>query len=63
MFEITYTEVGLLIWALIATIKWIAYKEDAKQSMKILHAFVENPKAREAMLSSYASFKKEVVNN
>lgn len=63
MFEITYTEVALLVWAVIATSKWMQYKGATKEVLQMLRTFVEDPKAREAMVASYEQLKKTIVKN
>lgn len=63
MFEVTYTEMGLLIWALIATVKWIGYKTDFLKVTEMLRIFVENPQARAELLASYERFRDSLVKN
>lgn len=63
MFEVTFTEVFLLVWAVLATAKWLHYKDHFYKTVFMLREVVENPEAREQILASYERFKKALVKN
>ena len=58
--EISTLEVGLLVWAFVATALWMDARGDAKTARTILRHFIENPKAREHMLETFEEYKKKV---
>jgi hypothetical protein len=58
--EISMLELGLLVWAFVATSMWLDARSDARTARTILRHFIENKEVREQMLGEYEKFKKKV---
>ena len=56
MLEISFTEMVLFAWAVLATAAWWQSRDDAKVSHKMLMLFIENKQAREQMLAAHEKF-------
>jgi hypothetical protein len=59
MIEITFTEMVLLAWAVLATAAAFKYKDDARAMKRMLVIFVENRDAREQLIKAHEEFMKE----
>lgn len=59
MIEVTFIEVVLFAWAVLATAATFKYKDEARAVKRVLVMFVENKEAREQLLKAHAEFMKE----
>jgi len=59
MIEITFTEMVLLAWAVLATAAAFKYKDDARAMKRMLVVFVENKEARDQLLKAHKEFMGE----
>jgi hypothetical protein len=58
MIEVTFIEVVLFAWAVLATAAAIKYKDEARAIKRMLVLFVENKEAREQLLKAHEEFVK-----
>ena len=56
MIEISLTELGLFVWAGLATASWLNAREEARVAHKLLKLFIENKEAREQVLKAHEEF-------
>ncbi len=56
MIEITFTEMVLLAWAVLATAAAFKYKDEVRMVKRVLVTFVENKEARDQMLKAHEEF-------
>ena len=59
MIEITFTEMVLVAWAVLATAAAFKFRGDVLLAKRVFMVFVENREAREQLLKSYKEFKGE----
>jgi hypothetical protein len=59
MIEVTFIEVVLFAWAVLATAATFKYKDEAREMKRVLVLFVENKEARDQMLKAHEEFMKE----
>jgi hypothetical protein len=59
MIEVTFIEVVLFAWAVLATAAAFKYKDEARAIKRMLVLFVENKEAREQLLKAHEQFVKE----
>lgn len=59
MIEVTFTEMVLFAWAVLATAAAIKYKDEARTIKRMLVTFVENKEARDQLLKAHEQFMKE----
>jgi hypothetical protein len=58
MIEITFIEIVLFAWAVLATAAAFKYREQAQVGKRILQVFIENGDAREQILKAHDEFVK-----
>jgi hypothetical protein len=59
MIEITFIEMVLFAWAVLATAAALKYKDDLRSIKRMMMAFVENKGVREQILKAHEEFMKE----
>lgn len=59
MIEITFVEMVLFAWAVLATAAALKYKDDLRSIKRMMMAFVENKGVREQILKAHEEFMKE----
>ena len=59
MIEITFIEMVLFTWAVLATAAALKYKDDLRSIKRMMMAFVENKGVREQILKAHEEFMKE----
>ena len=59
MIEITFIEMVLFTWAVLATAAALKYKDDLRSIKRMMVAFVENKGVREQVLKAHEEFMKE----
>jgi hypothetical protein len=59
MIEITFTEMVLVAWAVLATAGAFKYKDDARSMKRMLSLFIENKEARDQLIKAHEEFMKE----
>jgi hypothetical protein len=59
MIEITFVEMVLFAWAVLATAAALKYKDDLRSIKRMMVAFVENKGVREQILKAHEEFMKE----
>ena len=59
MIEITFIEMVLFTWAVLATAAALKYKDDLRSIKRMMVAFVENKGVREQILKAHEEFMKE----
>ena len=59
MIEITFIEMVLFAWAVLATAAALKYKDDLRSIKRMMVAFVENKGVREQILKAHEEFMKE----
>ena len=59
MIEITFIEMVLFAWAVLATAAALKYKDDLRSIKRMMMAFVENKGVREEILKAHEEFMKE----
>ena len=58
--NITFTELALFCWAIIATAGAFKYMEEARTAKRMLAIFIEDESVRNQVLSAHAEFKAKV---
>jgi hypothetical protein len=56
MIEITFTEMVLLAWAVLATATAFKLRDEARSARRMLIVFIENKDAREQLLKAHDNF-------
>ena len=59
MIEITFIEIVLFAWAVVATAAAFKFREEVFVGRRMFQLFVENKEAREQLLKAHAEFMKE----
>ena len=58
MIEITFTEMVLLAWAVLATAAAFKYKDETRMCKRMMVAFIENKGVREQVLKAHEEFQR-----
>ena len=59
MIEMTFTEVVLFAWAVLATAAAFKYRDETRMCKRMMVAFIERKDVREQVLAAHAEFMKE----
>jgi hypothetical protein len=59
MIEITFIEIVLFTWAVLATAAAFKLKEEVRAMRRLMQLFVENKSAREQLVKAHEEFMKE----
>ena len=58
--NITFTELALFCWCIIATAAAIKYSDEARTAKRMLAIFIEDESVRAQILSAHAEFKAKI---
>ena len=59
MIEITFIEIVLFAWAVLATAAAFKYKGDVYSMRRMMQLFIENKSARDQLVKAHEEFMKE----
>ena len=59
MIEMSFMELALLCWAVLATAYAFKFKEDAHRAGFLVHKLISDEKVRTEMVEGYEKFKRE----
>ena len=63
MIEVTATELGLLIWALLATAFYVDTKREIRMANHFIRHLLDDDQERERIVSEYKAAQSEVKSN
>jgi hypothetical protein len=59
MIEITFTEMVLFAWAVLATAAAFKYRDDLRSIERMMRMFIESKEARDQLVKAHEEFMKE----
>jgi hypothetical protein len=59
MIEITFIEIVLFAWAVLATAAAFKFREEVRAMRRMMQLFVENKSARDQLVKAHEEFMKE----
>lgn len=53
MIEVTFVEIALFVWAILATGAWFKEREHARRADTFIHAILEDDELRDSLVADY----------
>ena len=63
MIEITATELGLLIWAILATAFYLDSKREVRMAKNFISHILDDDQERDRIVKEFKAVKRELENN